>query len=270
MTAVPALALAPAQPSKGGHAVTEPDRSPEVIDLRGRVIVVTGAASGIGAAIARLLHDAGAFPVLVDRSADRLAELGQALDRALTITADITNGADVSRAAAATLDRHGRVDGLVNNAGVSLHEPVGEVDIDELRAVLDINVIGLVRMTQAVLPAMRAAGFGRVVNLSSGTTRMVPVGAGPYAATKSAVNMLSAVARVELASDGIAVSVVLPSITATDFAGARYVLGEESWPGLVTHSAEYPARAVVRALRTGEESIDVPHGPEQQDAFALP
>ena len=166
--------------------------------------------------------------------------------------------------------RHGRIDGLVNNAGISLHHPIADVDLAEFELAVRVNVLAPVAMMQAVLPMMRAARFGRIVNVSSGSTRMTPVGVGPYAATKSAVNMLSAVARREFAEDGIAVSVVLPSVTATHFRSGHYKLGEQSAPGIVTHSPGYPARAIIRSLRTGEESIDIPHGPEQPGAFTVP
>lgn len=248
--------------------VTGTEAPLDVIDLEGRTVIVTGAASGIGAATARLLHAAGAHPVLADRDPSGLAVLSKALGDALTVEVDVTNQDQVLALVTATVDRHGRLDGLVNNAGVSLHHRIDEVDTGEFSRVLAINVVGTLAVTQASLAVMKAAGFGRIVNVSSGTTRMVPLGAGPYAATKVAVNMLSAVARQELAGDGITVSIVLPSITATDFGGGLYTLGEESWPGLVTHSASYPARAIIRALRTGEEAIDVPHGPERDDAFA--
>jgi short-subunit dehydrogenase len=75
--------------------------------------------------------------------------------------------------------------------------------------------------------------------------------------------MLSAVLRQELADDGIAVSVLLPSITATEFNGGRFILGASPRPGMVAHSPDYVAQVVLRLLRTGEESFDIPHGPEQ-------
>jgi short-subunit dehydrogenase len=90
-------------------------------------------------------------------------------------------------------------------------------------------------------------------------------GVGAYAATKSAVNMLTAVARAELAPDGIAVSLVLPSITATEFAGGRFKPGDTGRNGMVVHSPGYVAAVILRALRTGEERIDIPHGPEQPE-----
>jgi len=234
-------------------------------DLSGKVVIVTGASSGIGAATARLLHDAGASPVLAARRADRITELGRALDGALAVRTDVTDLADISRLVDLTLDRHGRIDGLVNNAGVALHQPLDVLDLDEFASVLDINVISVVAMTQAVLPAMRAQGSGRIVNISSGTTRMVMPGVGAYAATKAAVNMLTAVARQELASDGIAVSLVLPFITATEFAGGRFLPGRDNRPGPAAHSPEYVGKVILRALRTGEERLDILPGPEQPE-----
>ncbi len=237
------------------------------VDLTGRVVIVTGAGSGIGAATARLLHDAGATPVLADVDRAAMAAVAGPLDDALAVSTDVTDIEQVRSLVTATLDRHGRIDGLVNNAGISAHYPIAELDLAVFEVALRVNVLGPLAMMVGVLPVMRDAGFGRIVNVSSGSTNMAPVGVGPYAATKAAVNMLSNVARRELAGDGVAVSVVLPSITATHFRGGFFKLGDEPFPGLVTHTPEYPARAILRALRTGEETIAVPHGPEQPDAF---
>jgi short-subunit dehydrogenase len=158
----------------------------------------------------------------------------------------------------------------VNNAGASLHGPLDQVDLAEFTQVLQLNVIGLLAVTQAVLPAMRKQGFGRIVNISSGTTRRTATGVGAYAATKSAVNMLTAVLRQELAADGIGVSLLLPSITATEFGDGMFTLGTSPRPGMVVHSPDYVAGVVLRLLRTGEESFDIPHGPEQPDLVQVP
>jgi short-subunit dehydrogenase len=233
------------------------------LDLTGTTVIVTGASSGIGEATARLLHAAGAHPVLAARRADRLEALSQELGGALAVPTDVTRPDDVARLVAATRERHGRIDGLVNNAGVSLHERLDTLDLEQFAAVLALNVVSVVALTQAVLPAMRDQGSGRIVNVSSGTTRMVLPGVGAYAATKSALNMLSAVSRAELAPEGIDVALVLPSITATEFGDGRFSAGQEVRPGMVAHSADYVGRVILRALRTGEERIDIPHGSEQ-------
>lgn len=241
-----------------------------VIELAGKSVIVTGASSGIGASAARLLHAAGAHPVLAARRADRLAELSRELGGALAVATDVTDPGQVNDLVAAALERHGRIDGLVNNAGASLSGPLDKVDLGELTRILQLNVVGLLAMTQAVLPTMRAQRFGRIVNISSGTTRRVAVGFGGYAASKTAVNMLSAVLRQELADDGIAVSLLLPSMTATEFGDGMFSLGASPRPGMVVHSPDYVARVVLRLLRTGEESFDIPHGPEQPDLARTP
>jgi NADP-dependent 3-hydroxy acid dehydrogenase YdfG len=235
----------------------------DLIDLAGKTVIVTGASSGMGASTARLLHAAGAHPVLAARRADRLAALSEELGGALAVPTDVTDPAQVGELVTATLDRYQRIDGLVNNAGASLHGPLDQVNLAEFGRILQLNVVGLLAVTQAVLLAMRERGFGRIVNISSGTTRRAAVGAGAYASTKSAVNMLTAVLRQELAGDGIAVSLLLPSITATEFGDGMFTPGASPRPGMVAHSPDYVAGVVLRLLRTGEESFDIPHGPEQ-------
>lgn len=233
-------------------------------------MIVTGASSGIGAATTRLPHHVGAHPVLATRRGDRLESLSKELDGALAVPTDVTDHAAIRRLVETTLDRYGRIDGLVNNAGVSLYGRLDELRLDKFTHVLALNVVSVVAMTQVVLPAMRAQRSGRIVNISSGTTRMALPGVGAYAATKSALNMLTSRSRKELQADAIAVSLVLPSITATEFGGDRHQPGHEVRPGTVTHSPEYVAGVVLRALRTGEERIDIPHGAEQPQLTTQP
>jgi short-subunit dehydrogenase len=118
---------------------------------------------------------------------------------------------------------------------------------------------------QAVIPPMRRQGGGVIVNVSSMTSRMVLPGVGGYSATKSALSMLSQVARRELAPDGIVVSIVYPSVTATEFhqslaAGAR--VGGDSW-AVKAHSAESVAEAIVSVIRSGEEEVMLTQGWDQ-------
>lgn len=241
-----------------------------LLELPDAVVIVTGASSGIGEATARLLAKAGAHPVLAARRADRLSSLSADLGDALAVVTDVTDRAAIDRLVAATLDRYGRIDGLVNNAGESLHGALETIDAAKFASVLELNVIGIVSMMQAVIPAMRSRGSGRIVNVSSGTTRMVLPGAGAYAATKSAVNMLTSVARVELATDGIDVSVVLPSITATEFGGGMFVAGTEARPGMPVQDPSFVGRVILRLLQTGEERIDIMPGAEDESLTVVP
>ena len=242
----------------------------EILDLTGAVVIVTGASSGIGEAAARALHRAGARPVLAARREDRLSQLSEELGGALAVPTDVTDPAARERLVQATLERYGRIDGLVNNAGVALHAMLADVDLAEFTELLQLNVVSALGMMQAVLPAMRSQGAGRIVNVSSGTTRMAPPTVGGYAAAKAALNMLGEVARKEWAADGIVVSTVLPSLTATEFGGGVYKLGAEIIPGFFVQSADYVGRVIVRALRTGEEAIDIPHGAEQPEFAEVP
>src|SRR4051812_39432512 len=185
--------------------------------LDGMVTLITGASSGIGAATARLVAEQGGLPVLGARRTDRLEALAQELPGALTVQADVRDPEQVRQLVETTLEHHGRVDALINNAGQGLHLPLEQVSLEDLVAITELNFYAPLLAMQAVQPTMRRQGGGTIVNISSGTSRMVLPGVGAYAATKSALNMLSLVAREELAPDGIIVSVVYPSITNTEF-----------------------------------------------------
>jgi short-subunit dehydrogenase len=162
----------------------------------------------------------------------------------------------------ATLDRFGRVDVLVNNAGQGLHVPVEQLRLEDLAAVTQLNFYAPLLAMQAVIPPMRRQGGGAIVNVSSMTSRMILPGVGGYSATKAALNMLSQVARRELAPDGIVVSVVYPAVTATEFhqslaAGGR--VGGGSWAAK-PHSAEHVAEAIVGVIGSGEEEVLLTQG----------
>jgi NADP-dependent 3-hydroxy acid dehydrogenase YdfG len=187
------------------------------MDIDGSICVVTGASSGIGMATARLLAAKGARIVLAARRAERLESLAAELPGSLAVPTDVTRPEQIERLVVQTLATFGRLDILVNNAGQGLHVPLEEVDPIDLRAVFELNVIAPLVAMQAVLPVMRDQAAGAVVNVSSATSLRAFPGLGGYAATKAALNMLSQVGRLELADAGIAVSLVYPSVTATEF-----------------------------------------------------
>jgi NAD(P)-dependent dehydrogenase (short-subunit alcohol dehydrogenase family) len=187
------------------------------MELAGKVAIVTGASSGIGAATARRLAAEGATLVLAARRTDRIEQLASELGRAMAVTTDMRVPGQVRSLVAVAVEAFGGVDVLVNNAGQGLHQPLMDVDLDDLVAVTELNFYAPLVAMQAVVPVMRQRGGGSIVNVSSGTTLMLPVGTGAYAATKAALNMMSRTARAELAADGIAVSTVYPFVTATEF-----------------------------------------------------
>ena len=187
------------------------------MDIQDKVVIITGASSGIGAATARLLSARGAKVVLAARREDKLRQLEAELPNSLAVVTDVTNPGDIAKLVAKTIEHYGRVDVLVNNAGQGLHVPLEHVKLDDYTAIMELNVYAPLLLMQAVLPHMREQGGGTIVNISSGTTRMVLPGVGAYASTKSALNMLSQVARAEFAADKVNVTLICPYITTTEF-----------------------------------------------------
>lgn len=222
-------------------------------------MVVTGASSGIGAATARMAHAQGARLVLAARRAERLASLAQELSGSLPVPTDVTHTTDVAKLCESALQAFGSIDVLVNNAGQGLHVPLSEVEADDFLAVWELNVLAPLALMQAVLPAMTRQGAGAIVNVSSMTSQMAIPGLGAYAATKSALNILSRVAREEFASAGVVVSLVLPGIVETEFHSSLRAGHISGWAGRrAALPAEAVAEAILEAVRTGEPEVRVP------------
>lgn len=184
--------------------------------LADRVVIVTGGAMGIGRAIAVRLHEEGATVVVADlqgaeAAADGLGGLG--------ITVDVSKESDTEGMAAATLERYGRIDGLINNAGIysSLEpKPFEQIGVEEWRKVYDVNVLGMFLATRAVVPAMRAAGYGRIVNIASGTPYKGVPFLLHYVTSKGAVIAMTRAVAKEVGGDGILVNTVSPGFTMSD------------------------------------------------------
>lgn len=185
---------------------------------RGPVVLVTGCSSGIGRATAERLARAGWTVYATARRLESIAGLEQKGCRLLSL--DVTDDASM-RAAVGVIERaEGAVDALVNNAGYSQSGAVESVPIDEARRQFETNVFGLARLTQLVLPGMRRAGSGRIVNVSSMGGRFTFPGGGWYHASKHAVEALSDALRFEVQSFGIQVVVIQPGLIRTSFAEA--------------------------------------------------
>ncbi|MFL6080475.1 MAG: SDR family NAD(P)-dependent oxidoreductase [Ornithinibacter sp.] len=180
-------------------------------------VLVTGCSTGIGRAAAQALLARGHTVWATARRPETLADLAAA--GAHVTALDVTDEGSMSAAVAEVEAAHGAVGTLVNNAGYGEYGAVEEVEMDKVRGMFETNVFGLARMCQLVLPGMRAAGRGRIVNLSSMGGRMTfPLG-GYYHATKYAVEALSDALRVEVRSFGIQVVVVEPGVTRSGFEG---------------------------------------------------
>ena len=188
--------------------------------LKQKVGIVTGASSGIGEATAIALAAAGAKVAIAARRSERLETLTQRIQQnggeALPITADVANEAQVQDMVSATKDKWGRVDILVNNAGVMLLGPVYQANTEDWRRMFDVNVLGLMYATHAILPLMKAQGEGHIVNISSVAGRVANAGTGVYNATKWAVGAFSESLRKEVHKDKIRVTIIEPGLVATE------------------------------------------------------
>lgn len=181
-------------------------------DLRGRVALITGAASGIGRATAERFAAAGAAVVLADlRGAEAttaaiVATGGQAIGQAL----DVRDAASCAAAVAATIARHGRLDILVNSAGISRAAPFLETTLDDWQATLAVNLTGTFLCAQAAARAMVAAGHGRIVNIASVSGQLGGEGRAAYGASKGGVITLTRTMATELTPLGITVNAIAP------------------------------------------------------------
>ena len=178
-------------------------------------VLITGCSTGIGRATAERLIAAGGTVYATARRPEMLADLAKA--GAVTLALDVTDEASMTEAVRTVEKEHGQVGTLINNAGYGAYGPVEEVAIAEARREFETNVFGLGRMCQLVLPAMRAAGRGRIINISSMGGRVTFPAGGWYHASKYAVEALSDALRVEVASFGIQVVLVEPGLIRTEF-----------------------------------------------------
>ncbi len=211
-----------------------------------RVVVITGATSGIGRSCALAFGNEGATVVGTGRDQDRLAALADHVDLALTL--DVTDDRSVEMATQAVLDRYGRVDVLLNNAGIGLFKPWQDTDVGAIQRVMDVNLYGVVRVTRALLPSMLERDAGAVVNIASVAGRRGYAKHTAYCASKHALMGWSEGLRCDLAGTGVDVVVVCPPAVRTPFfENAGYMTFDEDHPGLEPMTPDQVAAGTVDA-----------------------
>jgi NADP-dependent 3-hydroxy acid dehydrogenase YdfG len=189
-------------------------------NIEAKVVVITGASSGLGEATARLLCAQGASVVLGARRADRLQWLAKELNssgaKAFAVTTDVTQCDQVKRLVDTAVQTYGRIDVMINNAGLMPQSPLERVKIDEWDRMIDVNIKGVLYGVAAALPYMKEQKAGHIINVSSVAGHKVGPGFAVYAATKFAVRVLSEGLRQEVKPYNIRTTVISPGAVATE------------------------------------------------------
>lgn len=227
-------------------------------ELRGKVAVITGAAGGIGGALARRLRDEGCRLALVDLSAEPLASM--AGPGVTTHAMDVSDARAWEALASEVARAHGSVDLLVNNAGLTIHGMFADQSWEDLDRIVDVNLKGVLYGCRAFLDALAARG-GHIVNLSSLAGRVAFPYQSTYCATKFAVRGFSAALRMELAARGVGVTAVLPGTVATRFLETAHSYDKNASRKMAEIMLRYGVRPadvadrVVRAIRKDEPEV---------------
>ena len=233
------------------------------MEMDGKVVVVTGASMGIGEAIAKVFAGHGASVVLLSRDASRAEAARHRVghtERTLAMACDVRNREDIDRALALTLHHFDRLDVWVNNAGVGIRDSVADMEPSVIRELFETNFFGTIACMQAVAPALRDAGGGAIINISSVAGHIPVPFMALYCASKFAVNALGKGARLELKRDHINVLTVCPGYVSTGFgehlvANRRGAVRPQSVRGI---TAERVALAAYRGYRRGKREVVVP------------
>jgi short-subunit dehydrogenase len=235
------------------------------MDLKEKIVIVTGASSGIGLATARLLSQKGAKVIIVAQSQNELDELAKTIPLSMPIAADLRREEETRAMLEKVLKQYGRIDILINNAGRNYTASIEQIETKNIREIFELNVLTPVELMQMAIPIMRKQGGGNIINISSGTVFMSPFsGMSTYVASKRALATFSLVAREELKKNNIIVSVIYPYITATNFykdtlnAGENRELPKGNGKIPPADPPEVVAETILRAIASGEAEV-FPH-----------
>ncbi|WP_307180100.1 SDR family oxidoreductase [Streptomyces africanus] len=193
-----------------------------MLSLHGKIVAITGASGGIGEATARLLAQRGAAVVLAARRSERIDAIAQNIQeegcRAATCVVDVTQAEDLQRLVSTTIDQYGRLDVLVNNAGIAPISPLADLDTESWSAMIDVNLRGTLNGIAAALPAFRKQGAGHLVSIVSVAGLTVSPSMAVYAATKNAVRTIHEGLRTESTDGVVRTTAISPGYVRTDLA----------------------------------------------------
>ena len=233
-------------------------------DIQNKIVVITGASSGLGEATARLLSSQGATVVLGARRTERIeslaTELNSKVGRALAVTVDVTRPEQVQALVDRAVKAYGRIDVMINNAGLMPHSPLERCKLDDWNQMIDVNIKGVLYGIAAALPYMQEQKSGHFINVSSVAGHKVRPGSTVYAATKHAVRVISEGLRQEVKPYNIRTTVISPGAIATNLPDsvteADIAAGIRDYYAKFAISAESFAQAVAYALNQPEE-VDI-------------
>lgn len=188
------------------------------MDFQGKIVVITGASSGIGAMMAQTLAERGAVPILMARSEKKLKEEAAKINGLHGVyRLDVTSGQQVAETMERVLTEHGRIDILINNAGYGVFEAFADAALSEIESMMDVNYMGTVRCTKAVLPHMLKQGSGHIVNIASMAGKIGSAKSSGYSASKHAVLGFTNCLRQELVGTGVHLTAINPGPIDTPF-----------------------------------------------------
>lgn len=227
-------------------------------NIEGKVVVITGASSGLGEATARYLAARGAKLALGARRLDRLQALATEIGpQAIAVETDVTDAAQVKRLVDAAIAAHGRIDVILNNAGLMPHSPLERGKIEDWDRMIDVNIKGVLYGIAAALPPMTAQKSGHIINVSSVAGHKVRPGSAVYAATKAAVRMLSEGLRQEAKPYNIRTTIISPGAVESELpqsiTEADVAKGIRDFYDAVAIPAENFARVVAFAISQPQE-----------------
>lgn len=228
--------------------------------LQGKVVMITGASSGIGALCAQKLSAEGAIPILTARSEKKLIHISQTIQGTHEwMKMDVTDTNGVQTAVEQVIEKYGKIDVVLNNAGYGQFEPLVDMPMSSFEEMMDVNYMGTVRVTKAVLPYMLEAGTGQIVNVASMAGKIGTAKSVSYTASKHAVLGFSNALRQELRKSGIQVTTINPGPIDTPFfeqadPNGNYV---KNLRGFIM-KPEYVADQIVKAIIGRKEEVNLP------------
>lgn len=228
--------------------------------LNDKVVAITGASSGIGLEMAKLFAGSGAHVIMLSRNGSKLAEASnQVVGNKEIGVLDVASFDEASRAAARIVDRLGKIDIWINNAGYGIFNRFADASMEQFEEMMDVNYLGTVRCTKAVLPHMLEAGSGHIINIASMAGKIGSAKSSAYTATKHAVIGFTNCLRQELAGTGVYLTAINPGPIDTPFFDQADPSGQYkkkvSWFML---RPEKVARTVLKAAQTRKPEVNVP------------